>query len=69
MATLATLAAQRWRLLICGLRHGRSVEALQQVLEELLWKVGSLIFCSCNGKIIYKQFGNIVGCDMILVGL
>lgn len=34
MATLATLAAQRWRLLICGLRHGRSVEALQQVLED-----------------------------------
>eukprot|EP00435_Cladocopium_sp_Y103_P014988 s1708_g3.t1 len=34
MATLATLAAQRWRLLICGLRHGRSVEALQHVLEE-----------------------------------
>ena len=51
MATLATVAAQRWRLLICGLRHGRSVEALQQVLEESL-EVGNCNFCTFKGKVV-----------------
>ena len=35
MATLAAVAARPWRLLICGLRHGRPVESLKRLLEEL----------------------------------
>ncbi|CAK8997890.1 unnamed protein product [Durusdinium trenchii] len=34
MATLAAVAARPWRLLICGLRHGRPVESLKRLLED-----------------------------------